>query len=225
MTRTRPIVSALAVVILTGALGSCTDQHLTGGPTGSPRKPSLTPPTGPPEGVRFIGSITQGSTSDELIVRYQIVNDGREPVVVFNRVPATDSPNARPAEPENFYVTAQAGNHVQISKQVFGMPEGISVYARMVLGGTTVAPGDRLGERIETSNSFTSRRPYQDVLDHDTARVDEPDGITLCIGVARAGKVSRLEYHEAPHPVYAHDNRTANQQHLFCSERSLSRTP
>lgn len=205
---------AFVVVVV---LGSCTGDHLTGGPTGPPREPRSTPPTAPPEGVSFDGSVERGATDDELIVRYEIVNDGDEPVVVFNRMPTTDSPNPEPGVPDQFYVVPEGGSGARISKQVFGTPQGVGMNARMVVGGATVASGDRLSERIELDRSFVPRRPYQDVLGLDTEPLDDVGSVTLCVGVAPADKVTELTYDEAPHEMYAHDDRTANQQNLFCS--------
>lgn len=224
VTRARRLIGTLAVVLLAGALGSCAGDHLTSGPTGTPREPRLTPPKGPPEGVSFTGSVT--SSEDDLVIRYEVVNNGDEPVVVFNRVPSTDSPNAQPGEPDRFYVIVERDGAVRISKQVFGTPRGVDVYARMVLGGTKVAEGDRVRERIEVDASLRPRHPYQGALGYDTEPLVEVDAVRLCIGVAVACKVTELTYDEAPHPMYAHDNPTANQQFLFCSApHSVQREP
>jgi hypothetical protein len=78
------------------------------------------------------------------------------PIVAFNRVPSTDSPNPEPGEPENFYVR-RSGTGAVLSKQAFAAPEGVEMAARYVLRGTIIAAGDRISEHIVTDGTSGTR--------------------------------------------------------------------
>ncbi|MEQ7128591.1 hypothetical protein ABN034_29205 [Actinopolymorpha sp. B11F2] len=155
---------------------------------------------------------------EQVTIEYEIVNHGDRPIVAFNRVPSTDSPNPEPGEPENFYVEP-SGTGAVLSKQVFRTPEGVSVYARQVLRGTIVEAGERISEHIITGSTYETRRPYQELLGYDQETV-QAEFVDVCIGVALAANVTALS--KDAHPIYPHDTRTANQQHMYCSSPGSS---
>lgn len=216
----RPIAT-ITVLVIGCLLAACGTTPSTE-PVGRP--PKLTPPTAPPTGVTFSASVTANEA--ELTIGYEIVNGGDRPIVAFNRVPSVDSPNPKPGEPERFYVLSHAGSSAHLTKQVFGMPEGVAVNARYVLRGTIIEAGDRISEHIVTDRTFKLRRPYQDLLggdglfgNDDNPETFEVDSATVCIGVALANNVTPQS--DDLHPVYAHDTMTANQQYVFCSDGSI----
>ncbi len=176
----------------------------------------MSAPSAPPDGVSFTATLTGRNGAIE--VSYQVVNDGTEPIVVFNGVPTVDSPNPAPAVPEAFYVIPRGGTAVRLTKQVYGLPEGVTVYAPSAIRGTVVPPGERAGERVTLTGEVRPRRPYQDVLGYsDLKPPSSVRTVELCIGVAPADKVRPRDDSDPEHPGYGHDTATANQQYVFCS--------
>jgi hypothetical protein len=222
------LVSALVVGSLTGCGAGSSPEPWTA-PSREPDPPPTTEPTPtreptrdptpartPPPGVRISAQVTQLGDS-RLAIDYQVANGGDEPIVVFDGVPARDSPN--PAEPvaEAFYAIGTGSFGARLTKQVFPTPPGVAVHARHVLHGTVVPPGRSVEAHAETDVPTTTRYPYQGVGGQPPvpATIHE---VELCLGVARAADVHPLPTGSDPaHPVYAHDEFTFRHQYVWCS--------
>lgn len=207
--------------------GSGCDRQPAGGPDvptdkhteTTSREPRMSPPTAPPSGVAFTATVS--APDGRLTVAYEIVNQGEAPVVVFNGLPHRDSPNPGEPVPEAFYVLPEGADGVRLTKQVYGLPENVSVYAPMVLRGTVVPAGGRTGEHVVVGR-LRARRPYQDILGHGKLTVpDPPRSVRVCVGVALAEAVHARSRPDDAHPVYAHDTATAAAQYVFCANSNV----
>jgi hypothetical protein len=177
---------------------------------------SLRPLSKPPAGVSFTASVT--AASGKVTVEYEVVNRGDVPIVVFNGVPPSESTKPREPDRRAFYVVPSGADGLQLTKQVYGMPDGVTVYAPFTIGGTVVGAGGRTWERITVHRPLALRRPYQDVLGYgDLEPPDTVRSVDLCIGVAIAGTVRPRDEADPWHPTYGHDTGTASHQYVFCS--------
>lgn len=179
-----------------------------------------TDPPGEP-GVKRPDATFQATVSrqaDGLRISYRLRNTGSVPLIVYNGVPRTDSPEKITPAPEAVYVTARTDGTVELAKRTFPVPEGVNPYARLLVGGTIVPPGDDLSETFTVPLPLIARRPYQEAMSTPPRLPDPVRRVVFCLGATRQDAFPTRWASGAPGagdgPVFLHPS----PQHLFCSD-------
>ncbi len=201
----RPHRYAVAALIAMLALTGCTDR---GNPPGEPRvtRPNAT----------FQATVIR--QADGLRISYRLRNTGSVPLIAYNGVPRTDAPEKITPAPEAVYVTARADGTVELAKRTFPVPEGVNPYARLLVGGTAVAPGEELSETFTVPLPLIARRPYQEAMSTPPRLPDPVRRVVFCLGATRQDAFPKRWASGAPGagdgPVFLHPS----PQHLYCSD-------
>jgi hypothetical protein len=197
----------IGILLATGALAACQTSEAPTGPTGP--GPTAGPTVGP--GLSFSAEVT--AAGGQLRVGYRLRNDAAAPVVALNGVPASDTIDDPPVDPNAVYATVRADGVVEIAKRAFAPPPGVNPAAPYQLAGTVVAPGAELTEELTVALPLHGRSPYGD------DRLPEPvTRVVFCLGVLPDSMIGMRRDGTADRPVYGHMEFTVAAQRLLCGQ-------
>ena len=142
---------------------------------------------------------------DELAIRYTLVNQGEEPIVVYVGVPGDAASHSY-----DVFITAREDKTAEIAKRTFAIPPGISADAVGTIEGIVIPGGEQFTEEFRIPLPLKGNRPY-------VSEVKLPDPVTTAVFCVGAQLQS-----ETPAPKPAERGRGAyplnGPQHLFCSD-------
>src|SRR5690606_1326395 len=161
----------------------------------------------------FLVHIDAGT--DEIRIRYELVNTGEEPLWVFNRMPGIFG--GTDLTPDLAAVAVENGGDglVEISQRAFAPPAGLLLEIPDQFVAQPLGSGERLEESLRVALPLQRRRPY---AEHEPVGLPDPvTAVRYCIGLVAAGSVPS-PYQREGLPVLYHDDLTAAAQTLLCSE-------
>jgi hypothetical protein len=157
----------------------------------APAEPHDPPAAGTPPAVRFTSTVEVRGQA--LHIRYQLVNESGEDLIVLNRVPAYSASGIETRDPNAVYVTGtEPAGRVEISKRAFAMPDtDKKTWAQATrVSGVAVRQGQSVGEEFTVPLPLRRHHPYGD--DYGDGPISLPDPAkeaVFCIGVVREADV------------------------------------
>ncbi|MDQ4052112.1 MAG: hypothetical protein M3237_05350 [Actinomycetota bacterium] len=229
-TTERVLATGLAIGLLTAVPSGC------GADPEPQAQPSRDQPTDVTEGgepadpasgaVRPTASvgIEVAADDDRLLVDYSVTNDGKDDLLVVNRLPQPAGAGTSYVD-DIAYASGKDDGRVQVAQRVFPWPDSdrIDFGQAPHMGATGLPPGESLDVHLEVAMPLERRQPFGDDLGYGSITLPDPvTDIVFCLGVIAPpyprGVSPTLDPGDPSLMLLAHGDAAHEAQYLFCSD-------